>query len=725
MKPDGHATVLDFGIARRPVVAVDPHGPTAARDDLATLTARGAIVGTPLYMAPEQLHGAALDGRTDEFAWGVVAYELFAGKPPWSAGDVVALIASILGNEPQPLAIVAPEVPSGVARVVDRALAKSPDARFASMRELLDALARARRIVETVALEQPAARPGRSLAWGGLAAVLAVGAVALGVASRSHAKADVTAAPAASSVAPVASASAIPITRPAAARVRRAARGRRVQGRAAGVPRRTGRRRAALRGGAQARSIDGPRVLAWRARDRRDVADEGADARGVGPARELARARGAAARGDGAVRAQAAPSRRRWCVDRLRALADAHPRDAEYRYRLAVQENLAGHMARSREEGERALSLDPRFGAARYYLVQDDAYLGDFERLDRDVDACTANGTGSLCLDMRKCVEQTRGDGERLDKTAARLLGLAPDDPNGHAALALADACLGRPRAAIQHAAKRMVALTPAVDRDRVALETDAELALYDGDFTGALGLFDRIDERLASVRGVGAHANIAAQRVATLVEIGKVDDAASAARAYLDLKPSLEELWSASTTTRSSRIASATCSGRCAGRGACLERTRGASATRSSPRGRTSSDPTIGPTSGSRPTLLRCSTPRTRARRSMRSQPSAGYRSSSACRGRGLIGRVHHLAGNRELALKWLEDGARSCWLPFRVEPIASSLWLGEVREEAGDKAGACAAYAFVVARWEHATPKSLSADEAKRRRAALGCKG
>jgi serine/threonine-protein kinase len=144
---DGAVKVLDFGIARRSSTPVDASAPTSAAS-LGTLTSEGVQLGTPLYMAPEQIRGLPLDGRSDQFAWAVVAYEVLGGKPPWNAsGDALALVASILTDSPPALN----DVPPAVDAVLRRALSKSPDDRFASMDDATAALARA--------LEAPAAKP--------------------------------------------------------------------------------------------------------------------------------------------------------------------------------------------------------------------------------------------------------------------------------------------------------------------------------------------------------------------------------------------------------------------------------------------------------------------------------------------------------------------------------------------------------------------------------------
>lgn len=133
LRDDGVIKVLDFGIARRMGVSVEPGGPTAA-EHLATVTNPGKLVGTPSYMAPEQLRNDDLDGRADQFAWGVLAYELLTGRLPFGAGrDMVGMIAAVLGEAPPPLE----GVPAAVASAVSRALSKDREQRFPSMDEVV------------------------------------------------------------------------------------------------------------------------------------------------------------------------------------------------------------------------------------------------------------------------------------------------------------------------------------------------------------------------------------------------------------------------------------------------------------------------------------------------------------------------------------------------------------------------------------------------------------
>lgn len=164
VRQDGAAKVLDFGIARRTsrnmdygAATIDIHGATVdihgATIDAALvgrgatdgqgaqqrqtfnqgMTAEGALVGTPAYMSPEQLRGEPVDARSDQFAWGVVAYELLSGKHPFQAEKgAIGLLAAILGHTPAPLA----DAPEGMAIGVMRALEKEPEKRWASMQEI-------------------------------------------------------------------------------------------------------------------------------------------------------------------------------------------------------------------------------------------------------------------------------------------------------------------------------------------------------------------------------------------------------------------------------------------------------------------------------------------------------------------------------------------------------------------------------------------------------------
>ncbi len=137
VRPDGRIKVLDFGIARRTTTAPSASAPTI-RALVPTVTTKGAILGTPMYMAPEQVRGNTADGRSDQFSWAIVAYELLEGERPWHAHDALGLVAAMMSEPPRPMS--ARGVPEAVRNVVMRALSRIPAERFGSMDDVVSLL---------------------------------------------------------------------------------------------------------------------------------------------------------------------------------------------------------------------------------------------------------------------------------------------------------------------------------------------------------------------------------------------------------------------------------------------------------------------------------------------------------------------------------------------------------------------------------------------------------
>jgi serine/threonine-protein kinase len=126
--------VTDFGIAR-----------TAG----SSRTRTGALVGSPSYMAPEQLTGDTVDGRADIFSLGVTLYQLTTGQLPFEGENLAGLAYQITKVRHEDVRSVRPDLPPALSRVVNRALRKKPDSRFATAAEMAEALRRiARRLGE-------------------------------------------------------------------------------------------------------------------------------------------------------------------------------------------------------------------------------------------------------------------------------------------------------------------------------------------------------------------------------------------------------------------------------------------------------------------------------------------------------------------------------------------------------------------------------------------------
>ncbi len=129
MSRDGFVKILDFGLAKLVVPFTD-------RDSTVPHTTPGAVFGTVGYMSPEQAAGREVDYRCDQFAFGVMLYEMVTGRLPFSERTAAETLAAIIRNEPPPIEHYNSKVPPDLQRIILRLLAKEPDERYASTRDL-------------------------------------------------------------------------------------------------------------------------------------------------------------------------------------------------------------------------------------------------------------------------------------------------------------------------------------------------------------------------------------------------------------------------------------------------------------------------------------------------------------------------------------------------------------------------------------------------------------
>jgi serine/threonine protein kinase len=152
---DGFVKILDFGLAK----LVEPESgevsamPTLARPE----THPGIVMGTVGYMSPEQASGEPVDFRSDQFSFGSILYEIATGKRPFQRKTAAETMSAIIREEPEPIGKVRPEVPPPLRWIVERCLAKDPEERYASSRDLARELASVRDHVSeiTSAAEPP------------------------------------------------------------------------------------------------------------------------------------------------------------------------------------------------------------------------------------------------------------------------------------------------------------------------------------------------------------------------------------------------------------------------------------------------------------------------------------------------------------------------------------------------------------------------------------------
>ena len=153
--------LLDFGLAksRAPLASVD-----AAVTNTA-LTTPGMVLGTVPYMAPEQLEGKDTDARTDLFALGAVIYETYTGRRAFDGEHSANVISSIMSATPPPISTIRPDAPAAIDRIVAGCLAKDPDARWQSARDVKRTLGLIPELPSVPAVTHSSGHAGGRVSW--------------------------------------------------------------------------------------------------------------------------------------------------------------------------------------------------------------------------------------------------------------------------------------------------------------------------------------------------------------------------------------------------------------------------------------------------------------------------------------------------------------------------------------------------------------------------------
>jgi tetratricopeptide (TPR) repeat protein/tRNA A-37 threonylcarbamoyl transferase component Bud32 len=138
----GEVKVLDFGLAKQLHEEGSGNGGPEAQTLLTARTRSDVVIGTPLYLSPEQARGAKVDGRSDLFALGALLYECLTGRPAFSGANVIEIGAQVLHFDPPPPSKLNPRVSSELDRLTLKALSKKPEDRFQTAAEFAAELAR-------------------------------------------------------------------------------------------------------------------------------------------------------------------------------------------------------------------------------------------------------------------------------------------------------------------------------------------------------------------------------------------------------------------------------------------------------------------------------------------------------------------------------------------------------------------------------------------------------
>ncbi len=785
VRPDGVVKVLDFGIARRLRAPLDvPMGAAPAtggsvrneRPGLATLSGKGDLLGTPYYMAPEQLRGAAVDARADQFAWGVVTYEVVTGVLPWKTGDdPLQVVAEIFSATPEPIGARIPDFPALVEATLFKTLAKVPAHRFGSMAEVVAALEPYReyatrdvpnliqpppsqpsaqrlssqRSAPTVASEpfpQPppvptistksglASRtsiPPASARLGGRpwvmrAAIAILLLVVAGVTSlalrarRPPAPVDAVAVAPPPGPTSVADLPAPSSTVPGAALAYQAALLAYRDGNVPGL----------RRGLAHAIELD-PELSPAYLRVAIAMFWNGA----AYEAREnfqKASVRRASLNAHDQVLLDAMepmigrdPPVPLELQQRLAEATKRYPLDAEMALYYANALLERGEMKPAADALARAGTLDPKWSVVWILLGQTRAYLGDFEGAFRAWEQCAGIPQAvSVCSSNRARLYAQLGDCSRMEAEARRMTAKDPDSPQGYDLLARALASLGRPSAAVAEALRQKWARLVASARPAAQLADEIDLALMTGDFAAAERKAKQLDGLVAGNPDPEAHAKPARRSLEVRLESGRVDEAVPIARDYLTRR----DAWTAFAHRDDQSLQSELTVPMLAAllrarkltqaefderRAAWVHEWTSATAPFYARYAWFQAYATVAETSGDAKAALA-------ALPEFEPLPTFSFQGMITA----LAGHVQLLAKNLDAASDLLERGASACTaLDEPVLYVHARYDLAAAREARGGKDAACDGYREVVARWGSATPHAVTADRAKARMRALRC--
>jgi serine/threonine protein kinase len=708
---DGVVKVLDFGLARRVGAQVfasassDVHSePTLRRENVALVDPDSkSIAGTMFYMAPEQLRGEPLDGRTDQFSWGVLAYELVTGAAPWRrSGEPLVAVSEILSLEPRAPRDVDPMVPAAVSETILKAMSKRAVARFGSMREIVESLGGRHptsvhvptSTQASIAASVPRTRPAMRRA----VLTLVAGCVLLGTAValwRGKQMPAVTPSNAAVAAPRAAGILDLPLPRtnnPDALAAYRMGLQKLRDGndddsgidfqRAAGLD--PGMAEARLR-----------MVLSWdwtkSSRQRRDEFTAAYSLRAGLSDRDLALL-------DAMEPMMRDPYDIHETAVRMRRAHERFPLDAEVWFEGCTWALFDYDDAEALRDAKRASEIDPSYASAWALLGHEiGATYGDpklaFEAFER---CLTIVPQSHQCLTSRAWLEDYVGNcsGAEADDRQA-------DVPDCRAA---ALAALGAPRQTIDEVLSAPAAKFSA---DWGASILRVHLDVLNGSFSAA-----ELEARglaKAAVDSAGSQPLLVLAHL--LVEMGRTSEANRLATDYLARKdgwhsPPLagtmdmlgllradgylsEGAWKTEADRAFHSIA-----GRLNARQWVLIYGRAESPAEAAPA--LARLPDVGPLN----------------RRVRRTYTAA------------LAGHLFLLDGRIDEAIALLAPEAKRCdGLFYPFEFVHASLWLGEALEAKGDAPGACAAYKGVLDHWGHAKPRSVSADKARGRAKALHC--
>ena len=743
--------VLDFGLAKL----------AEGEGLLRTGTGEGVLLGTPAYMAPEQVHGRKVTAATDVFALGILLYELLTSRRPFTGKSLPQIVRSIERDTPPAPSAVNPLVPAAFDPIVARCLAKEPAERYPDAQALLADLQKLHAASSRLSLEStvergaadslvtppPSTVPRSKRAWrfgamllGGVVGVALATALAFGL-RRTGAN---TAAAPAPSAAPPSRARAMtdwpsPKTSSPEAAVAYATAIQGFRDGSQGVSYRELTRAVALDSGFAAAHLRLGLLITL------------GGSLGIEKARRhLAAARQWRANLDErdnrilvfAEAFLASPSVDQRIVA-ARDLTRDLPDDAEALLRAAMAVNGFGD---EEEEGrwlDRAIDLDPKFAAVEHAKAMIAAEVrGDTEGTLAAVERCLAiSPNAASCLRRRADVHSERGQCDQMERDARRLISVEPQNPSNYGYLWAALAAQGASPEALRTIASKQEEVAEDLDgyRRRASWDNAARLAAHLGDFATAETNLRALDRDLEGAVDESMHV-ATSQLIALYEEEGDAVKAAAVGDEFLRKMMA----WNHNGPTEYNHWPHGGPGSR--GRIAALEAVRSGHRV-SVAQARAMREDWMkewrqfqrGPTANDTWPWFFAWPARTRddAKEALEALPAFLPLPPDVLHhtwGRGQLGRVYALAGDADRAIPPLRLATAVCGDPptsgdipgiaVEIETLRLRLLLGQMLEQKADTAGACEQYAAILERWGNAKPRSVTADQARARSKAIGCR-
>jgi serine/threonine-protein kinase len=722
LTPEGDVKVLDFGLAvhERSISAQEE------QETESLVTHEGSVLGTPAYMSPEQARGHAVDHRSDLFSLGVVLYEMLAGMRPFVSDAPMDVMIAISRDEaPRPStknAAVSPELEA----IVVKCMEKKADARYATARDVVAALGAIGASSGSASSTSPSRAPAtpwkRTRARVAAFALVLVSVVAIVVAVRLRAR-DTPAPTSASAVMAPSSSAWIdppPVSSNAEAVLLYNDGLRRYHDKSGGGNLRM----------TKAAELDPDFAAALYmlvvGRGAAFVVDGRPVSAKAFPLREKLPPR------DRAILEAVEPIFRRDPADFVAAAAridDVAARFPNDPFVLVQQGELHGTTDRGDAIAilERALSLAPREAWTRYALAAARVAAGDTDGALRDLRACLdTSPVAAMCLEMRMRINVGNRACAAVESDARQWAVLRPDIQAPNLVLTQALIALGRPIGAARESARIAEPLviegTPSARVpsriERAALESAG------GDFLAAESRLVALAKEIETSRSEWEHAIVAAELALTYSEMGDERRAANVAAEFVRKHDAWEPPPYGATMAPLSDLTGWHL--RIATHGAISEVEAERLRAMRIAWWRTRAQNSDGGALWFALHVNGISTPaEARAAFAARDAFVDGGTLAPPLRDDESLGLATFLVGRIDEAIPMLERAAGTCRPLDAIVPFTRARFhLGRAREAKGDTAGACAEYARVLDRWGSAKPKSVTADAARARMRALGCK-